>query len=92
MQADLWQKLGLERNPFPESGPDDVFLQTPAINQRLSLFAQLIRASDLTLLLLGESGIGKAHSCNALAVRSAKNGGWCTGRHAVAARLTKSCT
>ena len=60
MQADLWQKLGLERNPFPESGPDDVFLQTPAINQRLSLFAQLIRASDLTLLLLGESGIGKS--------------------------------
>ena len=59
MQEQAWQALGLQRDPFPEDGPDDIFLQTPALGQRLSLFTQLAQASDLTLLLIGEHGIGK---------------------------------
>ena len=59
MQEIAWQAMGLTQDPFPDHGPDDIFLQTPALGQRLSLFTQLTQASDLTLLLIGEHGIGK---------------------------------
>lgn len=60
MQRDTWQQLGLERDPFPIDGPDDLYLQTSGLNQRLSLCAQLVQSSDLTVLLLGERGAGKS--------------------------------
>jgi DamX protein len=59
MQEIAWQAMGLTQDPFPDHGPDEIFLQTPALGQRLSLFTQLAQASDLTLLLVGERGIGK---------------------------------
>ncbi|MEM7406101.1 MAG: AAA family ATPase [Pseudomonadota bacterium] len=60
MQRETWQELGLERDPFPTDGPDDLYLQTSGLNQRLSLCAQLVQSSDLTVLLLGETGAGKS--------------------------------
>jgi septal ring-binding cell division protein DamX/type II secretory pathway predicted ATPase ExeA len=60
MDTETWQRLELERDPFPHTGPDDLFLQTPGLSQRLSLFVQLVQSSDLTLLLLGDPGVGKS--------------------------------
>jgi type II secretory pathway predicted ATPase ExeA len=65
--SELCQRLGLEREPFPEL-PDGLLLNTHRLAQRMALIRHLLMSSTRPVLLLGPRGAGVTtliHSCAA---------------------------
>lgn len=57
MRDELVQRLGLERDPFPEQ-PDGLMLLTPGLAQRIALLAQLLKSTTRPVLVVAPHGGG----------------------------------
>ena len=73
-KKDYYRGYGLERDPFPESGIDNIFFTTPEFNQRIELIKHLLQHGQQLLLVLAPAGAGKSTLCKYL--QSSVDPGW----------------
>ena len=65
-KQDYYLGYGLERDPFPETGIDNIFFTTPELNQRIELIKHLLQHGQQLLLVLAPEGAGKTTLCKYL--------------------------
>jgi len=63
---DYYLKYGLERDPFPKDGIDNIFFTTPELNQRIELIKHLLEFSQQLVLVTLPPGGGKTMLCQYL--------------------------
>lgn len=76
--TDYFLRYGLEQDPFSEQVDQDFYFETPPLSQRLDLVLHLVEFSHETVMILGETGMGKTAMLNHVRARAPAN--WRTCR------------
>lgn len=65
-KKDYYLGYGLERDPFPETGIDNIFFTTSELNQRIELIKHLLQHGQQLLVVEAPAGAGKSTLCKYL--------------------------